>query len=162
MITGIENNLQELSQTLGSISEELYTRKSKYLFGSSIGQHIRHILEMYEVLLEGYSSGRFSFENRHRKQILEESVKEMLSTIEQIVSGINKKDKDLICILNDNEANEQQIKSTYFRELLYCFEHGIHHQALIKVALKEFEWENIPENFGVAPSTIKFRLACAQ
>ncbi|WP_126652241.1 DinB family protein [Chryseobacterium aureum] len=162
MITSIENNLQELSCILGSVSDELYTSKSKYLFGSSIGQHVRHILEMYEVLLESYSIGKFSFENRNRRQILEESAKEMLFTIEQIISKINKEDKELICVLNDNEINEEHLKTTYFRELLYCFEHGIHHQALIKVALKEFGWENIPENFGVAPSTIKFRLACAQ
>jgi uncharacterized damage-inducible protein DinB len=162
MIKSIEKNLQELSQTIGPISDQLYRMKSKYLFGSSIGQHIRHILEMYQVLLSGYPSGSFSFENRKRNKALEENVREMLCTIEKIVAEINKKDKELICILHDNANHKQELKTTYFRELLYCFEHGIHHQALIKVALKEFEWENIPENFGVAPSTIKFRLACAQ
>ncbi len=162
MIKSIENNLYELSQILSPVSVQLYTRESKYLFGSSIGQHVRHILEMYEVLLAGYSSGRFSFENRKRNQTLEESVREMLCTIEKVAAEIDKKDKELICILHDHANNEQELKTTYFRELLYCFEHGIHHQALIKVVLKEFEWENIPENFGVAPSTIKFRLACAQ
>lgn len=162
MIKSIEKNLQELSRTVGPISDHLYRKESKYLFGSSIGQHIRHILEMYEVLLDGYSSGRFSFENRKRKQVLEENVMEMISTIERISAEINKKDKDLICVLHDHANHEQEVKTTYFRELLYCFEHGIHHQALIKVALKEFEWENIPENFGVAPSTVKFRLTCAQ
>jgi uncharacterized damage-inducible protein DinB len=162
MIRSIENNLQELSRIIGPISDHLYTKKSKYLFGSSIGQHIRHILEMYEVLLSGYHSGKFSFENRKRNQTLEENVKEMLSTIESISAEINKKDKELICVLHDHANQQQELKTTYFRELLYCFEHGIHHQALIKVALKEFEWENIPENFGVAPSTVKFRLACVQ
>lgn len=162
MIKSIENNLQELSQTVGPISDQLYRKKSIYLFGSSIGQHIRHILEMYEVLLAGYSSGRFSFENRNRKQTLEENVTEMISTIGRIAVEINKKDKDLICVLHDHVNKEQELRTTYFRELLYCFEHGIHHQVLIKVALKEFEWENIPENFGVAPSTVKFRLVCAQ
>ncbi len=162
MIKSIVNNLQELSQIIEPVSDHLYTKKSKYLFGSSIGQHVRHILEMYEVLLAGYPSARFSFENRRRNQALEESVQEMLFTVERIAAEINKKDKELICVLHDHENNEQELKTTYFRELLYCFEHGIHHQALIKVALTEFEWESIPENFGVAPSTVKFRLACAQ
>ncbi|KMQ66504.1 hypothetical protein ACM46_02935 [Chryseobacterium angstadtii] len=162
MINSIEENLKELCRILGPVSPELYTRKSQYLFGSSIGQHIRHILEMYEVLLAGYSSGKFSFDHRKRRLILEESVEEMLSTINRISSEIRKEDRELICVLNDNENNEQQLRTTYFRELLYCFEHGIHHQALIKVALKEFKWQDIPENFGVAPSTIKFRIACAQ
>jgi uncharacterized damage-inducible protein DinB len=162
MIKSVENNLRELSHTVGFISDELYTKKSKYLFGSSIGQHVRHILEIYDALLAGYSSGKFSFENRKRSRILEENVKEMLYTIERLVAEINKKDREMICVLHDHLNNEQELKTTYFRELLYCFEHGIHHQALIKVALKEFEWKNIPENFGVAPSTVKFRLACAR
>lgn len=162
MINSIDENLKELYRILATVSPELYTKKSRYLFGSSIGQHMRHILEMYEVVLEGYEYGRFSFDKRSRKLILEENIDEMLSAIQKINSGINKEDKELICILYDNENNEQQLRTTYFRELLYCFEHGIHHQALIKVALKEFKWKEIPENFGVAPSTIKFRIACAQ
>jgi len=162
MIKSIENNLQELLQAVGSISDELYTRKSKYLFGSSIGQHVRHILEIYETLLTGYHSGKFSFENRKRDLALEENVREMQRMVGRIAAEIHKEDKVLICVLHDHSNKEQKLSTTYFRELLYCFEHGIHHQALIKVALKEFEWENIPENFGVAPSTLKFRLTCVQ
>lgn len=162
MINSIDENLKELYRILAMVSPELYTKKSRYLFGSSIGQHMRHILEMYEVVLEGYVCGRFSFNNRSRKLILEENMEEMLSAIQRINSGISKEDKELICILYDNENNKQELKTTYFRELLYCFEHGIHHQALIKVALKEFGWKEIPEHFGVAPSTIKFRTSCAR
>ena len=162
MIQDIEQNLKELGNTLRCISDELYTRKSQYLFGSSMGQHVRHILEMYEVVLKGYSLDQFSYDRRERNTILEESVEEMYFVISRISSEIKKKDKGLICTIYNNKGNKKELKTTYFRELLYCFEHGIHHQALIKVALKEFEWENIPENFGVAPSTIKFRLACVQ
>lgn len=49
------------------------------------------------------------------------------------------------------------------RELAYCLEHSIHHQALIKVGLKEQNIENlIDENFGVAPATIRHKQKCAQ
>lgn len=147
---------------LNEMPDELYTRKSHYLFGSTIGQHIRHILEIYDALLSGYSEGKFSFDNRERNQYLEKNVQEMQNRINKIISEIQKKDKELLCVVSNHNGEIEHLKTTYFRELLYCFEHGIHHQALIKVALKEFDWKNIPHDFGVAPSTIKFRLECVQ
>lgn len=161
MIKNIEKNLQELVCILEEVPEKLYTRKSIYLFQSTIGQHCRHIFEIYTSVLSGYESGEFTFDNRERSKILEENVNEMISALNNIVSQIPKDDREMFCIMNDGD-NQNYLKTSYFRELLYCFEHGIHHQALIKVALKEFEWQNIPENFGVAPSTIKFRLSCVR
>jgi len=162
MINDIEKNLKNMAGVLNGMSDELYSRKSHYLFGSTIGKHIRHILEIYDVLLAGYSEGKFSFDHRERNQFLEENVQEMQNMINKIISEIQKKDKELLCVVSNHGGEIEHLKTTYFREMLYCFEHGIHHQALIKVALKEFEWKNIPHDFGVAPSTIKFRLECAQ
>ncbi|MNU15527.1 hypothetical protein D3C71_36630 [compost metagenome] len=162
MINSIQKNLKELVCILEEIPEALYTQKSNYLFESTIGQHARHILEIYTTVLSGYEGGEFSFDNRKRNRLLEENVREMIFAINKTISYISKEDKDLICIINDANDQKNYLKTTYFRELLYCFEHGIHHQALIKVALKEFRWHNIPVNFGVAPSTIKFRLSCVQ
>lgn len=54
------------------------------------------------------------------------------------------------------------IETNYFREVLYNLEHCIHHQALIKVALLNFNYIQISETFGIAPSTIEFRKICAQ
>lgn len=159
MISSIEKNLKELIRILEEIPDVMYCRKSNYLFHSTIGQHCRHILEIYTAVLSGYDSGEFSFDDRKRSRILEENAGEMILALNGIITNLGKDDKEMICIVND--GNNNHLKTTYFREMLYCFEHGIHHQALIKVALKEFEWQNIPENFGVAPSTIKFRLSCA-
>ena len=50
-----------------------------------------------------------------------------------------------------------EIETNYERELLYNLEHSIHHQALIKVALLQLQSVEIPENFGVAQSTIVYR-----
>lgn len=55
-----------------------------------------------------------------------------------------------------------RIQSNYYRELLYNLEHCIHHQALIKVAVLQFENVLLNENFGVARSTIEYRKQCVQ
>jgi hypothetical protein len=49
------------------------------------------------------------------------------------------------------------IESNYFRELLYNLEHCIH-QALIKVAILQCETVTIDPNFGVARSTIEYKI----
>ena len=51
-----------------------------------------------------------------------------------------------------------QINSSFERELLYCLDHAIHHQALIKIGLKELDLDHlIAREFGVAYSTLRHR-----
>ena len=51
-----------------------------------------------------------------------------------------------------------RVESTLDRELIYNIEHAIHHMAMIKIGLKVLAPElHLPENFGVAPSTIRYR-----
>ena len=57
-------------------------------------------------------------------------------------------------VLNENEV---RFESNYNRELMYNLEHTIHHQALIKVAINVFTDMLLPEDFGVAPSTMQYR-----
>ena len=55
------------------------------------------------------------------------------------------------------------IDTSLYRELGYCLEHSVHHQALIKTALKEHECLGlIDQNFGIASSTIRNRNLCVQ
>ena len=55
-----------------------------------------------------------------------------------------------------------QLDSNYYREVMYNLEHAIHHHALIKVAIIHFTDLDLPDSFGVAPSTMEYRKACAQ
>ena len=54
------------------------------------------------------------------------------------------------------------IPSNYYREIAYNLEHTIHHMALIRVGINEVSSLVLPDEFGVAYSTIKFRKECAQ
>jgi len=41
---------------------------------------------------------------------------------------------------------------------LYCLDHAIHHQALIKIGLKELQIADlVGDDFGVAYSTLRYR-----
>ncbi len=54
-------------------------------------------------------------------------------------------------------------KSTNHRELMHNMDHAIHHQALMKVVIIELGQLNIlPPQFGITPSTIRYKKECAQ
>ena len=59
-------------------------------------------------------------------------------------------------------GEENFLPSNYYREVMYNLEHAIHHHALIKIGIQQFTAIELPESFGVAPSTMQYRKACAQ
>jgi uncharacterized damage-inducible protein DinB len=85
-----------------------------------------------------------------------------LSALDQIILNLLKEDKELQVDYQFLSNQQKNIKSSYQRELLYNLEHSIHHQAIIKVALRTLRSVEIDENFGVAPSTIRYRLSLNQ
>jgi hypothetical protein len=61
--------------------------------------------------------------------------------------------------LSSKEASSEVISTSFERELVYCLDHAIHHQALIKIGLKELDCVDLVNgNFGVAYSTIRYRM----
>jgi uncharacterized damage-inducible protein DinB len=61
-------------------------------------------------------------------------------------------------------SQDNKIPTSIGREVAYCIEHSIHHQAIIKAALIAIGREKlVDEQFGVAYSTIRHRKEqCAQ
>ena len=68
----------------------------------------------------------------------------------------------LEALYNDDSNELTRFHTNYYREVAYNLEHTIHHMALIKVGICEFTDILVPEGFGVAASTIKYRKECAQ
>ncbi|MCC5928709.1 MAG: hypothetical protein JJU28_05635 [Cyclobacteriaceae bacterium] len=160
MIELCRQNLLELKNLLKSLTSTQYQQKLDVLSGVSIGQHIRHILEFYNCLAKSKESGIVNYDARRRDITLETNLSFACSIIDNIIDLLleaqNPKPINLICNYNNPKDSPLMIGTTYQRELWYCFEHSIHHQALIKVGLKELNLENlIHPDFGVAPATLK-------
>lgn len=154
--------MEELSQMLSQLTQEDYQKSLKLLSGSSIGQHIRHITEFYLCLIKGRSSKEVNYDARERDLQLECDIKFALYTFEKIKTNLPCGTDDCTIILKGNFSakghEEVSISSSFYRELAYCLEHSIHHQALIKIGLVELQKESILSNdFGVAPATLRFK-----
>lgn len=161
MKTEVYNVLTKLSEVLRQLSTEQYKRPCTNLDGATVGQHSRHIIELFEALLAGYETGVINYDNRKRDEAIETEVTIAVERIRYIREKLDKPDQVLQLV---QRAGEEVLSVTtnYYRELLYNVEHCIHHQALIKVALKDMQEITIHEHFGVAYATIAYRKQCAQ
>lgn len=157
--------LNQLADTILQLTNTEYGQKSILLNGSSIGGHTRHVIELFQCLLNGYETGYINYENRKRDLTLETDNELSSAVLYNIAYKIEKQNKQLLLqgFFTENEKNEYSIDTNYYREIIYNLEHTIHHMALIRVAVNELTNIKLSENFGVAPSTIQHKKQlCAQ
>lgn len=152
----------QLMNLLKSISESDYTKINEVLSGATIGQHIRHILEFYLLLVYGSITGTINYDKRERDLRIENNPSFARDTINQLIlaiDSINEKDPVILEADYTIEGNSgNAIRSTAGRELTFCIEHSIHHQAIIKAGLIATGLPDLTdEHFGVAYSTIRYR-----
>lgn len=161
LIISVQNNLKENIELLRQLSHEEYTFQNPILSNATIGEHIRHIIELFGCLLDNYDYGLINYDNRNRDILLQTNKNEAITALEKYLNLIDKPNKTLLLEQNCFGPKEE-IQTNYYRELVYNIEHSIHHQALIKVALHGKQHIKTSNSFGIAPSTIEYRKQCAQ
>jgi hypothetical protein len=160
----IQNVFVQLSESLSRLTDAEYTQPSNILFNATIGQHVRHIIELFQCLEKGYEEGVVNYEKRKRDYRIETDKNVAASLLKDIYQQMDKPNKEITLEAGDyDDAVETvRIPSNYYREIAYNLEHTIHHMALIRVGINEVSSITLPGEFGVAYSTIKYRQQCAQ
>lgn len=161
LIPSIHKTLNELSDLLSQFSDNDYTNPCFGLSNATVGEHTRHIIEMFQCLENQYEIGIVNYDKRKRDYQIQTDVAFAKDTIITILSQLEKPNKNLQ-LQQIVDGEELLIDSNYNRELLYNLEHCIHHQALIKVAILQMDHIQIDKNFGVARSTIEYKKQCVQ
>src|SRR5689334_17121018 len=135
----IKHVFTQLSDSLEQLSEAQFTQPSKRLFQATIGQHVRHIIELFICLENGYRTGIVNYEKRKRDIRIETDKVFAQDLLFGISQSVNKPDKELLLEANYNEQSDETvfINTNYYRELLYNLEHTVHHMALIRVGINE-------------------------
>jgi hypothetical protein len=157
----VQQVLLTQQQNILRLSIQQYTEKQSILSQSSIGEHTRHIIELFQCLLHGYKTGLVNYDNRERNIRIQSDINYAVNCMVEIMQGCELPNKNLN-LLATLENAEMPITTNYYRELYYNLEHCIHHQAIIKIGLLCLGMHDIENNFGVAPSTVKYQTACAQ
>lgn len=148
---------------LRNIDDEKYTKKLRPAFNSAIGGHYRHCLDHFDSLLQGLDSDEVNYDHRARDQRIENDREFALSETTRILRACNSIPVSFLdcpinvrCQIRYANADSALIGSTVGRELMYAVAHTIHHYALIAVMCGLLD-ATVPDGFGVAPSTLKYR-----
>ncbi|MCF8282636.1 MAG: DinB family protein [Bacteroidales bacterium] len=150
-----------MTDLLGRIATESYAKPLQLFNGSSIGQHFRHIVDFYGCLNRGLLEGRVDYSLRQRDPRVETEpvyAAEILSAyFEQMKTADEAADVEVVADFS-SELNETRpvVLSTVGREMMYAYDHAVHHLAMIKMGLKATSPTlEVDKNLGVAPSTVK-------
>jgi hypothetical protein len=160
----VNNVFVQLSATLDQLTQEQYVQPCQSLLNATVGQHLRHIIELFQCLENGYDEGLVNYEKRKRDIVIETDRELATALLREIHRGLDRPNKalNLEACYEENSANPIVIATNFYREIAYNLEHTIHHMALIRVGINEVADISLPAEFGVASSTIKFRKECAQ
>ena len=151
----IHDSLVMLANAVNGLDDEMYIKSLRSLSGSSIGQHVRHIIDMFQCLHTGYEAGLVNYTKRSRDPKIETNRDFTKKVLYLVNSNIYKPDKDIVveAIYSANATSPEFFYTNHHRELAYLLEHAIHHMALIRIGIQELSDIKLPKEFGVAYST---------
>jgi hypothetical protein len=165
----LDSTARDVVDFLNQISADDYTKRLSILSSSTIGQHTRHLIEFFVCIHRQYHQKEpcIDYSARKRDIQIESDPMHARDVLDKTISSILSDEQSwstTIMSRHDSDFPEDRVPSSYGREVLYAIEHCIHHLAIIKIGiLSENIPVELPENFGVAPSTVKYREnTCAQ
>lgn len=161
----IEGNVHFLRQGMSLLEGlEDATYASPVGRHSPIGAQYRHVLEHYQCLLAGIDEGFVDYDARRRDAHLERERAHALTITGDLVAALEAlprgADRPLEVQMDSGghgEGPDWRI-SSLGRELQFLVSHTVHHYALIALLLEAMGQE-VPADFGVAPSTLTHQRA---
>lgn len=155
-----EQTLGDTITMLKGIDQKKYTSKLDIFEDRTIGEHTRHIIELFQQLDHSYENGRLNYDERERNTKIQENIFFAIDCLKNLISSLKTSDKKLKLkgvLLGEN----QEIETSYYRELAFNIDHCVHHHAIIKIGLKSLG-SSVGRDFGYAASTKAYEKQCAQ
>lgn len=153
--------IKQVKELIQCIPSDYYTQKEDFLMGSSVGMHIRHIVEYYQCLVNQHTTGEIAYDKRKRDLKIETDPSFALLRMNEVEEEINplRSDTPLKIWSEAPEGLEGcYSESSLKRELIYITDHSVHHMAIVKMALKVAQIQVcLDEKIGVAASTLNYQ-----
>src|SRR5210317_1810778 len=89
MIDDIQKNLDRGIHLLNAISDGQYSNTTIAPYYSSIGGHMRHILDVFDCIVEGLKTGEINLINRKRNELAENFTEQGLVYFEQVLNDLD-------------------------------------------------------------------------
>lgn len=159
MIDAITKNLNRGITLLHSISDEQYSDNSVAPYFSSIGCHIRHILDVFNCVLNGYENGCVDLSIRNRNVCIEQDKKLGIQYFEDIISQLNAiSNADLsktISVIDNLGFGKETANYSLKGALMQSHSHAVHHYATIAYVIHHLGIDLPDSDFGFNATTPK-------
>lgn len=160
----VDANIETIDQGLvflAAIRPETYTARSDPYASSTIGEHIRHLVDMYHALIDGESTGIVDFNRRRRGAPIETSLSQALTELSDIKAwlqgpALNDDELQVVTEVALGKTKTVMLGSTLMRELVFTSSHAVHHFALI-ATIARLQGVEVGADLGVAAATASYR-----
>ena len=158
----IRSSINTLNKSIGlleSLSNNDLSDHSVSPYYSSIGSHIRHILDFYDCIFDGIASNEVNLIHRNRDERLHHDCEYALSNINRILIKLRHMDvanlSKTYIVTDDLGLGEVKINYTLGAILAQANSHAIHHYAIINYILDRLGITIEDDTFGFNPTTPK-------
>ena len=151
--------LREALLLVNRLDDATFVVSPSALPGQCAGGHFRHILEFYECFLAGLETGTIDYSASRRDADVENKRQAAAARIRFIIrsfEGVSFHPHDGVMVRAESGSEETWLASSFVRELEALSSHTVHHFAMIAAILRLLGIAVDPD-FGVSPSTLKFR-----
>ena len=157
MIPAIIQNLNRGINLLNSINDQEYANNSTAPYYSSIGIHMRHILDVFNCIFEGIEKRQIDLSARQRNELAETKVAVGLDYFDRIIALLKEVQEDdldkIVEVKDDLGLGMITANYTIAAALIQAHSHAIHHFASIGYIISQMGI-NLPDgDFGYNPTT---------
>lgn len=159
MIAAIKHNLNRGVHLLKNITDEQYSDESVKPYFSSIGRHMRHILDVFDCIFDGLPIKEIDLTARKRNELAEQQITFGLAYFDKIltkIDSLNAEDfNNLVNVTDDLGLGKVNATYTLQSVLIQAHSHAIHHFASIGYIIANLDIELPDTDFGYNPTTPK-------
>lgn len=163
MIQAIIYNLQRGVKLINAIDDTQYSDSSIAPYYSSIGIHMRHILDVFDCIFDGLESKKVDLSARKRNELAENKVAFGLQYFEEVIEKLEfLKTIDLdvrVEVKDDLGLGMITANYTLASALIQAHSHAIHHFASIGYIISQLGIQLPDADFGYNPTTPRGEIA---
>ncbi|MCF6351303.1 MAG: DinB family protein [Flavobacteriaceae bacterium] len=157
MIQAIIKNLYRGVSLLNSINDNQYSDISVAPYFSSIGSHMRHILDVFDCIFDGLEFGKVDLTARKRNELAETKITFGIAYFEKTIDALNTLQSvnfdQIIEVTDDLGLGKITVNYTLASAFIQAHSHTIHHFASIGYVINKLGIELPDTDFGFNPTT---------
>lgn len=159
MISAIIQNLERGKKLVRNLEQHQYTDNGVAPYYSSVGIHMRHVLDVFDCIFDGLPAKSINLTQRKRNEVIEKERLSGLNYFDMIIRKLQEmgsEDLDIELEVNDDLGKGMvKAKYTLAAVLIQAHSHAIHHFASIGYIIHQLGISLPDEDFGYNPTTPK-------